>query len=551
MRGFLVIGLSLSVLAGAGMAWADPALESVLAAPSLRVDEQILDRSALMAVYGAGQFEPLWKDAARAGAVAKVLTEAGRHGLNPEDYHLQAIQKRLSVHDRAEQIVLDLLLTDGLMSYASDVRVGRVSPRQVRGEQYVRPQVLDPAQLVLNAAAAQDLPVFLAELPPHSKLYWGMVQALEKLRAMPDWPQIADGRKLEPGDTSQRLLTLRQRLAASGELGGAAEQGNVFDDKLVEAVKAWQERNGLEPDGVVGRASLAMLNIPRSVRVDQIVANMERMRWLPDSLGQRYVMVNVPGYSLVAVKDGTTDLTMKTIVGRPARPTPIFSDTIRFVEFNPDWSIPPTIVREDVIPNMIKDPDFLMRVKNARVYRNGEEVDPWSIDWSRVRPRDYRFRAPPGPRNPLGTVKFLFPNRFDVYLHDTSEPEKFAEYERAFSSGCVRVSDPAGLANWLLADKEGWSDEKRQSILDSRRQTRLNMANPVPVWITYRTAWMDESGTPVFRPDIYGRDPDLAAAIRAASAQPRRLVVSMTRGNPGQPAVDPASLEEEVPQAAP
>lgn len=551
----LLLSACLGGVLALGTARADTALQAVLSAPAILVDSDVLDRPALQAVYGAGQFEPLWLERGAVGAkvetVLATLTAATDHGLNPEDYHVSALKKRLGAQARSELLVLDLLLTDGLMRYASDVRVGRVSPRQVRGERFVRPQTVDPVALVQQAATAPDLKAFLALLPPHGPLYWGQVRLLAKLRQMPDWPTIADGRKLEKGDTSPRVETLRQRLAATGELGQASPQGATFDAALENAVKAWQERSGLEPDGVVGRSSLVLLNTPRTTRIDQVLANMERQRWLPDHLGSRYVLVNIPAYHLVAVREGQVDLSMKTIVGRPARPTPIFSDTIRFVEFNPSWGVPATIAREDILPKLRQDPGYALSHKNVRIYRNGAEVDPWSVDWHSANIRNYSLRAPPGPRNPLGTVKFLFPNSFDVYLHDTSEPGKFAEYERAFSSGCVRVSDPAQLANWLLADKPDWSDAKRQQILDTRRQTRLTMENPVPVWLTYTTAWLDDSGLPVFRADLYNRDPDLIAALRTASSQPRRLVATMARATPDQPTETPVALPGEVLQAAP
>ncbi len=551
----LLLSVCLGGALALGPARADTALQAVLAAPAILVGNEVLDRPALQAVYGTGNFEPLWLEQGAAGhkveTVLATLENAAEHGLNPADYHVDALKSRLGTQDRSERLVLDLLLTDGLMRYASDVRVGRVSPRQVRGERFVRPQTLDPVALVQQAATAPDLKAFLTLLPPHAPLYWGQVHLLAKLRQMPDWPVVPDGRKLQKGDTSPRVEALRQRLAATGELAQAAPQGATFDAHLEAAVKAWQERSGLEPDGVVGRSSLALLNTPRAVRIDQVLANMERQRWLPDSLGSRYVIVNIPAYHLDAVSEGQVALSMKTIVGRPERPTPIFSDTIRFVEFNPSWGVPSTIAREDILPKLRQDPGYALAHKNVRIYRDGAEVDPWSVDWHSANIRNYSLRAPPGPRNPLGTVKFLFPNSFDVYLHDTSEPAKFAEYARSFSSGCVRVSNPAELANWLLADKPGWSDTKRQQILDSHRQTRLTMENPVPVWLTYTTAWMDENGLPVFRADLYNRDPDLAAAIRTAEAQPRRLVVSMTRATAGQPAVDPTALPGDIPQAAP
>ncbi len=551
-----VFGLiALFLLATGAVAKADPVLQGILAAPSVRVDDEILDRPALAAAYEGRNFEPLWLGASgRVEKILDTLEKSALHGLNPADYHVAAIKARFGNSDPSQRLVLDLMLTDGLMRYASDVRGGRVSPRQVRGEQYTRSQVVDAVAAVLVVAASPDVGAALAALPPRSPVYQGLVIALAKLHeleAQGGWGTIPDGRKLEPGDSSPRVSALRKRLAATGELGDAAAEGETYDSKLEEAVKAYQIRIGIEADGVAGRGTLAMLNIPVTERIRQVIANMERMRWQADDLGARYVLVNVPAYQLVAVSNGHVDLNMKVVVGRPARPTPIFSDTIRFVEFNPDWSVPSTIAREDIQPHLISNPLYALEHKNVRMYKDGVEIDPTTIDWRHTSVRQFRLTAPPGPRNPLGTVKFLFPNRFDVYLHDTSEPQLFAKTERAFSSGCVRVSDPAALANWLLSDKPNWSDEKRQSILASRRQTRLNMENPVPVYITYITAWLGEDGRPVFRTDIYNRDAALAAVIDKAGETPRRLAVSMSRANSSEPSIDPTAVAGQVSLAAP
>lgn len=551
-----VFGLiALFLLATGAVAKADPALQGILAAPSVRVDDEVLDRPALAAAYEGRNFEPLWLGASgRVEKILDTLEKSALHGLNPADYHVAAIKARFGNTDPSQRLVLDLMLTDGLMRYASDVRAGRVSPRQVRGEQYTRSQAVDAVAAVLVVAASPDVGAALAALPPRSPVYQGLVIALAKLHeleAQGGWGTIPEGRKLEPGDSSPRVAALRKRLAATGELGEAAADGETYDQKLQEAVKAYQTRIGMEADGVAGRGTLAMLNISVTERIRQVIVNMERMRWQPDDLGARHVLVNVPAYQLVAVSNGHVDLNMKVVVGRPARPTPVFSDTIRFVEFNPDWSVPSTIAREDIQPHLISNPLYALEHKNVRMYKDGVEIDPTTIDWRHTSVRQFRLTAPPGPRNPLGTVKFLFPNRFDVYLHDTSEPRLFAKTERAFSSGCVRVSDPASLSNWLLSDKPNWSDEKRRSILDSRRQTRLNMENPVPVYISYITAWLGEDGRPVFRPDIYNRDAALAAAIDKAGDSPRRLAVSMSRANPAEPSVDPTAVAGQVTLAAP
>jgi L,D-transpeptidase YcbB len=524
-------------------------VQELLAASPVKVEGVTLDAPALQALYSPRNFERLWTDKARALALLEVLEGAAAHGLDPDDYYTTQIKKT------KDGATLELLLSSALMRYAQDVRVGRVSPRQVKGERFFPSQKLDLAATVLEALAASDTKTYLESIAPQSERYKGLVQLLAELKAelvKGEWPKVSDGRKLEPGTTSARVAQLRARLAASNELGEAGNDASqVYDDKLVDAVKAYQLRSGLVGDGVVGRATLAKLNVPLADRIAQVKANMERLRWQPDDLGARYVFVNIPGYHVVAVNNGKVELDMPAIVGRPARSTPSFADQIRMVEFNPSWHVPPTIAREDVWAHLIEDPGYALEHKNVRIYQAGVEVDPYTVDWRNTDIRNYRLRAEPGPRNPLGTVKFLFPNRFDVYLHDTNERDLFAKDIRALSSGCIRIADPAAFANWLLgADiPDKWSEERRTQILDSKKQTRLILKSPVPVYLAYHTAWRDEGGRPVFRDDIYGQDALLMAALAEQEAKrragkPAALINTM-------PVAEPQASPDELQKAAP
>jgi len=538
---------------------AEPVLQAVMSAPTLRVEQNILDRAALEAVYAPRNFDPIWlkdkKLAPSAEAVLATLSEAAQHGLVVKDYHVDEINARLKSEEWSEKVVLDLLITDGFMRYVADLKVGRVSPRQLKGEKYQRQQMVDPAEIVSQTLAAPDTKAYLASLPPASPVYHGLVKVLATLRAQQaagGWPQLPDGPKLESGKSSDRIVKLRQRLAASGELGQAAPEGRLYDPALVAAVKAFQIRHGLEADGVIGRNTRNVFNETVETRINQVLANMERLRWQPPQFGERYIIVNVPAFELTAFDNGQPALHMSTITGRPARKTPIFSDNIRYLEFNPNWHVPPTIVKEDILPHLREDPTYALEHKNVRIYQDGVEIDPTTVDWKHVGVHDYRMRAPPGPRNPLGTVKFMFPNPFDVYLHDTSEPNLFKEDVRALSSGCVRVADPAALTNWILSTKTGWSDEKRLKILESGKQTRVELPAPVPVYLIYVTAWLGADALPVFRSDIYSYDSELAAAINDVESKPRRLITSMVRGSSGQPQLDPiVNPKEPVEKAEP
>jgi murein L,D-transpeptidase YcbB/YkuD len=529
---------------------ADKALETILQAPVVRVGDSVLDRAALNAFYLSRKFDRAWDEKAK--AVLDVLSAASAQGLNPHDYHVDEISSRLNEKDQAGRAVLDLLISDSLMRYVADVHVGRVSPRQLAGERFRKQQSIDPVAAVAEAAVATDVTAYLNSILPRSAEYQGLVALLAMLRAMPDWPQIADGPRLEKGREATRVGQLRARLAATGELGEAAPTGKKFDAALEAALKVYQQGAGLHADGVAGKETMNTLNVTRSARIQQVLANMERMRWLPPDLGARSIVVNVPGFELTAYEAGQPVFQMATIVGRDERRTPIFSDNIQYLEFNPVWHVPPTIVREDILPHMAENPFYAKEHKNVSIYHDGVEVDPLTVDWARVDVRTYRMRAPPGPQNPLGTVKFMFPNRFSVYLHDTSERDKFAKDMRALSSGCVRVSDPAKLTNWLLADKDGWNEAKRLEIMALEKQRRIDMKTPVPVHLIYLTAWLRADGKPAFRRDIYNFDMELAGALTAASAQPRPMAVSMIRGSLGRPQIDPVNdPNEKVEVAAP
>lgn len=494
--------------------------------------------------------------------VAIVLGAAADQGLNPDDYFATDIARLMALSDPsdADKATLDRKLTEGLLRYAADVRIGRVNPRNLKSEEAETVQRIDPAARVTAIAAAQDQATrqkLLAELAPSYPTYQKLVQALAALRkvqAAGGWQFVPDGPKMESGKSYAATPLLRKRLAASGELGEAAEKGEVYDSALVKAVTAYQKRHGLDADGVVGAKTRVHLNIPVVDRITAVIANMERLRWLPDMLGTRYVAVNLPAFHLIAVDNGTTALSMDVIVGRPARPTPSFSDTIRMVEFNPDWSVPPTIAREDVLPHLRTDPNYALEHKNVHIFKDGVEIDPHTVDWNTANIRAYRLTAPPGPANPLGTVKFLFPNPYDVYLHDTNERDKFALTVRALSSGCVRISKPYDMADWILGtDKAAgeWSAEKRQALLDSLKKKRFILNNPIPVYLMYHTVSTEEAtGLPVFYVDLYGRDAAMAAELAKLPSPAARLDRALARISRA-PAPEPIVTVSEDEKAAP
>jgi L,D-transpeptidase YcbB len=331
------------------------------------------------------------------------------------------------------------------------------------------------------------------------------------------WPSVPEGETIKPGMTDPRVLAIRRRLAATEDLTASLDKGSTYDPEMESAVRAFQRRHGLDADGAIGKKTIIAMNVPVEERVRQITLNMERFRWIPDDLGDDHIFVNMAGFELDYVVQGVTRLAMRVVVGRQYRETPIFSDRIRYLEFNPTWTVPPKIAANDIMAKIRKDPNYLIS-GNYEVYAGWQDssprLDPSKIDWSAI-PKGkfpYRLRQAPGEKNALGQVKFMFPNEFDVYLHDTPARELFRKSVRTFSSGCIRLEKPVTLAEAVL-QADGQDPRRVREILQSKKTTRINLATPLPVHLAYLTAWIGEGGTIEFRDDIYGRDALLAKAL--------------------------------------
>lgn len=466
----------------------------------------------LSKLYRQRAFQPLWVGESgplpKAVDLVAAIATAARLGLAPEDYHGTDLQRALAAQWSPETAArFDLLLTDGFFRYGRDLAVGKVDPRKLCEECRANPLRLDLGQLLQQAAESGRVAEMLQQLEPAHPGYGALKEALARYRrvlAAGGWPAVPEGPLLEPGMRDPRIAILRQRLLAEGALSAlvsGSEEAALFTPAIDRAVRRFQERHGLAP-GKVGPDTLAVLNVPAAERVRQIELNLERWRWLPHELGARHVLVNVPDFRLAAVEQGKAVLEMRIIAGAPSSHTPSFSAEMTHLVLNPYWNVPKSIAEKEILPKARRNPGYL---KN----HNYEIV--------KVPGGGTRVRQRPGSQNALGKIKFLFPNPFQVYLHDTPARTLFARSNRTFSHGCIRIEKPVELAVFLLQAAPGWDEARIRTSLDRPGEQWMKLPEKIPVHLAYWTAWADDTGWLATRPDVYERDAPLAARL----AQPR------------------------------
>lgn len=508
-----------------------------LAAAGAADGEQGLELAALRQFYAEREFRPLWLEAGtppgaapggagpEAAIVHAALAAAGADGLDPLDYAAPAIHERLAARDTATLAELEVLLSRAVVEFTADLRAGRLVPHQVDNEFQIHPQRPSAALTLIGAERAADIGAYLASFAPQTVNYSRLKQTLADYRAIAargGWRQVVDGETLKPGMIDIRLPEIRARLAEAGDL--AAEQANgsdVYDPVLEAAVKRFQWRHGLDQDGAIGQKTIAAMNVPVEARIDQVLLNMERRRWMPDDLGERYVFVNMADFELKVVEGTRTIHDTRVVVGTPYHRTPVFSGMMTYVVLNPYWNITPTIAKNEILPKLRQDAGYLQKhdITVLSDWTDGAvPVDPSTVDWSQVSPRSfpYKLRQNPGAHNSLGRIKFMFPNPYNIYLHDTPSRELFKRSVRSFSHGCIRVQNPVDFGAVLLG-ADGWTKERIEAVIASGEQKVVSLSQPIPVHLTYLTAWANKDGSVHFRDDIYGRDKTLAAALLPAS----------------------------------
>ena len=368
-------------------------------------------------------------------------------------------------------------------------------------------------------ATSRELEARLAATPPvlsQQTVYFTQqaIQKYEQIAAQGGWQQIHTGDILRLGANTPAVAQVRKRLMVSGDLDSGYSLSHVFDAYLQAAVRNFQLRHGLFTDGVVGRETLAAMNVPVEKRLQQLRTNLVRLTAMGGDLGQRYVMVNIPGAEIEAVENNAVVSRHTAIVGKIDRPSPLVSSRISQINFNPFWHAPKSIVQKDIIPRMREDPEYLSRYK-IRIYdQSGSEVDPKMVNWQSDEAVDYLLRQDPGDQNSMGSIRINFANKHSVYLHDTPQQSLFGSNYRFHSSGCVRVHDVRKLVSWLLQPNGNYDQQVVDATIASGERIDVNLSSPTPIYMTYITAWGTPDGIVHFRPDVYERDAagDLAIA---------------------------------------
>jgi murein L,D-transpeptidase YcbB/YkuD len=483
--------------------------------------ESRLDPRLLAAFYVADKLEPLWLTQsgpdARAREFVKTIAEAGQEGLMPARYRLADIEQLWRASTPNQLACLDLLLTDAFRRYSRDVRSGRIDPQIADPTWHLRPPDFDPVAALQTVKTDDEFAKLLRALPPPHAGYAQLRRALNRfanLARSGGWRALPPGPKLEPPFPHAQVPLLRARLRAEGDDLGT-DTGDIYDPILAAAVRRFQQRHGLDADGIVGVRTRAALNVPAAERAAQIRRAMERWRWLPRTFGEHYVMVNTAGFELSVVERDQPVLGMRVIVGTPDQATPSFTAMLRFLVINPYWNIPTRIARDKLVPKQQSNPKYFA-TRGIRVFNgwNAEahELDPASIRWTSLHGDSfpYRLRQEPGPKNSMGRLSFVFPNAFDVFLHDTPERWLFERDQRAYSEGCVRIENAMALARHTLRQSADWDAQRIQDEIDALRQQTVRLPEPIPVYVLYMTSWADTDGRAHFREDIYARESVLA-----------------------------------------
>jgi murein L,D-transpeptidase YcbB/YkuD len=484
-------------------------------------------------MYVENEFKPLWfthiDSLSRVAQMIEFVAGLEYHGFIPDHYHYAEIRQKLEAYRADKELLFDgfalaqadMMFTDAFFISAAHIYHGKVDQEKLTAEWEIRrdkPNVQFDKILTDMLKSDKSVEEAFRQLYPDLGGYEAMVAEARRLQSLreSDFTVKINPKALsiKPGDSAEYIAAIKDKLAFwSLYTADSTSNANVYDSLAVEGIKKLQKQFGYNTDGAIGELTLKALNMPVEERINQIYVNLERLRWKPDSLEPKFIMVNIADYSLRLQEGRDTLISMRVIVGKNYRKTPVFNSTITYLVLSPTWTVPPTILRNDVLPAVRKNINYLSG-KNMQVLNSqGKVVDPATVNWSRDGMK-YIIRQAPGPQNALGKVKFMFPNKHNVYLHDTPSRELFARDERAFSSGCIRIEKPFELAKLLLADMPEWTDDRIRDGMNSKSERTVVLKSPVGVYIYYLTAWGMPDGMVNYRSDLYERDAEILKVLR-------------------------------------
>jgi L,D-transpeptidase YcbB len=470
--------------------------------------------------YFDRKFLPAWSNKSMRENFISTLQEAEHEGLFIEDYHgdriLELSGKVKNMDDR-QKSEFDVILTDAFLKFGNHLLHGKLDPRELHSIWDTYRSKIRVTEALQQAVEAGDIETGLQQLRPTHPVYSQLITSSKEYKELAsnfeEWEMIPSGNMVKHGEKDDRIPEIRKRLHLLDYMENTDQGNTENNEELQKAIENFQADNGLQADGIIGDSTIELLNMDYNRRYEQILVNLERWRWYPRDLGDHYIIVNIANFDLHVVKDNDTVNTHRTMVGTEARKTPVFSEEVKYLEFNPTWTIPPTIQNDDVIPGMRRNSNYLSN-KKINVYDSGgNAVDPSSINWSGDEAKTYTYRQNPGSTNPLGRVKIMYPNEYFIYLHDTPSQSLFERNSRDQSSGCVRVEYAVDLAKYLLSDQPEYSSDKIDEIIASGATKQVKMKQQVNVHHFYWTAWR-ENGKARFTADIYDYDSKIWEALR-------------------------------------
>jgi murein L,D-transpeptidase YcbB/YkuD len=467
-----------------------------------------LDHSGTIYWVGTGRMTPF----------IQRLLDAEDDGLDPQDYPSETLidlRDSIAESDPISAAKAELYYSAFFVAYAADLKIGRLLPQKVDAKLFRSRKTVDVLRVLTDLKKRRDPGRFLDEFEPANPHYQALKSMLVRYRELADaggWPEIALGAPLKRGMSDARIPQIRHLLAMTGDFEWNADASPLYDPQLEIAVQRFQQRHGLEAKGLIGKQTVMAMNILPAERARQIMLNMERWRWMPEDLGDYHVLVNLAAFELQEVRSSVIVDRMKVVVGAVATQTPEFSDEMEYVEFNPTWTVPYSIATKEMLPRLRQNP--FAYAGDFDVFMNGRLGSWGSISWASYGPGyfPFTFRQRPGAKNALGKVKFMLPNPHNVYLHDTPAKEKFASTSRAFSHGCIRLSRPLDFAYRIVGAVPGWSKARIDATVAAGRTVQVLLPRRIPVHLIYATAFKGENGIE-FRPDVYGRDRKLYAAL--------------------------------------